>query len=74
VLLLAPDFVTATEIAVPYKSPNKGCNVRLKEFSSYNPIQGFASRMSAKYRIVDFLYNSCAQGLVIGDLSPSAKP
>jgi hypothetical protein len=69
VLLFALDFITTIEIAVPYKLLNKEYNIRLKELSSHNPIQGFASRMFAKYRIVDFLYNLCAQGLVIGDLS-----
>jgi hypothetical protein len=73
VLLLALDFITIIKIAVPYKSPNEGCNVRLKELSSHNPIQGFASRMSAEYRIIDFLYNSYAQGLVIENLSSSAE-
>jgi hypothetical protein len=74
VLLLAPDFIITIEIAVPYKSLNEECNVRPKELSSHNPIQGFAFRMSAKYRIVDFLYNLCAQGLVIRDPSSSAEP
>jgi DNA-binding Lrp family transcriptional regulator len=73
-LLLAPDFVTTTKIAVPYKLPNEECNVRLKKLSSHNFIQGFVFRISAEYRIVDFLYNLCAQGLVIGDPSSSAEP
>jgi hypothetical protein len=72
-LLFALDFITTIEIAVLYKSPNKECNIRLKELFSHNPIQGFAFRIFAKYRIVDFLYNLCAQGLIIRNPSPSIE-
>jgi hypothetical protein len=72
-LFLAPNLITAAEIAVLHKSPNEGCNIRLKKLFNHNFIQGFASRISAKYRIVSFLYNPCAQGLIIGDPFPSAE-
>jgi hypothetical protein len=72
-LLLTPGLIIAAEIAVPYKSPDEECNIRLKKLSSHNFIQGFSSRVSAQHRIIGFLYNPYTQGLIIRDLFSSAE-